>query len=127
MTVPRRLRTLVIVGVYALFIFIPGFGLVAEPTDVLVVLPIGCGSLLLVHAVTTNQLDELVYAIMGLYAALLLTSVSLSLMSVIAPNVVPSDLVGTTGPVGVTTVLVGGYLLAMREHGLQTVPPRHGN
>ncbi|RZH69193.1 hypothetical protein [Natrinema altunense] len=116
MTVPDRLRPLATVSVYAVFIFLAGFVFVAEPTDVLIAIPIGCGSLLLAHAVPTDQLDELGSAIMGLYGALLLASVSLGLgqVFVIGHGDVPIDLVGTNGTIGMTTVLIGGYLLATR-------------
>ncbi|ELY82414.1 hypothetical protein [Natrinema pallidum] len=116
MTVPYRLRTLGTVSVYAICLLLAGFVFVAEPTDALIAIPIGSGSLLLVHAVTTNQLDELGSAIMGLYGVLLLTSVSLGLgqVFVIGRGDAPIDPVGTTGTVAMTTVLVGGYLLATR-------------
>ncbi|WP_049971348.1 hypothetical protein [Haladaptatus cibarius] len=95
--------------VYAVFIYVGGTLFVPTPTHALLAIPLVCGSFLILHAVQTAQLDELGYAIMGLYATLLVVSVSLGIVETVMGSDVSSHLGGAVGTLSLSAVFVGWY------------------
>jgi hypothetical protein len=79
MTALQNIRRVVSVLVYFIAISLGAGVFVANPPRVLLMVPILTSCLLLGHAVKTNHLEELGYATMWLWAALLFLQVSLQL------------------------------------------------
>jgi hypothetical protein len=110
-------RSLLVAALYGSVLFLGTSLFVPNHTDPLVGIPMLCGSGLVVHAWKTNRLDELGYAVIGLWAMILVVSVSLGLARAFLDTggeipVATGRLVGT---IGLTGVLVGGYALAIRR------------
>ena len=115
MNVRAAIRTLLTVLVYGFCISLGSTLLLPNPTDPLLAVPLGSGTLLLGHALHTGRLDELGTAIVGLWASLLLATVALGVASeFMFPVGGQVELAGPATALGVTLVLVGGYALSVR-------------
>jgi hypothetical protein len=114
----RRLLTLL---VYAVAIVLGGGVLVPDPTHPLLAVPLLSGAGVLAHAVTTDHLDQAGYAIAGMWAAVLATSVVTGVVGLFADaDLAPLTglpIASLAGTVGVTAVLVAGYLFTLRRRG----------
>ena len=115
------LRRLLTLAVYAVAILLGGSLLVPDPTHPLLVVPLLAGAAVLAHASRTDHLDQVGYAIGGMWAAVLLLSVVTGVVET-AGGVDLLPLTGVpaasvAGTVGVTAVLVAGYLFTLRHRG----------
>lgn len=124
MKLRTTIRTVLTVLVYG-FALVAGTSLLApDPTDPLLAVPAMSGAVSLGHALYADTLDELGYAIVGLWATLLLVSVCLGLVS----TFVLSDgrevaLAGPVWVVGATVVLVGGYVCRLDDARIRPTTP----
>lgn len=110
----RQTRDALTVLVYSVTVFLGSVLFVPDPTSLLVFLPVIVGSALLVHALRTANLDELGYAIIGLWLAILLLSGGTGVVDtfVVGGQLAPLTAIPATrvlGTVGLLTVLVGTY------------------
>jgi hypothetical protein len=105
--------------------------LVIDPLRVLLIVPLLTCAVLLGHAVKTGHLDELGYATMGLWAAVLVLIVGgLTIEAVIfhrdMPPVVEIQVARVLGTVGLITILgsiyIRGVQRARRDEGRGTLP-----
>lgn len=107
-----RIRTLFAMTVYSVAIGLGGAAFVSDPRSELIAVPIGSGFLLAFHALRARTLDELGYAVTGMWAAILAVSAATGIRN---EFLLPGAIDPTTpaGVVGITVVLVGGYLAAV--------------
>ncbi|MFD1567334.1 hypothetical protein [Halolamina litorea] len=112
------LRRFLATVVYGLAVLLGGSLLVPSPTHPLIAVPVLAGGASLVHAVETHHLDELGYAIAGMWAAVLALSVSAGVVGTVGGGLDPLvsvPLASVLGTVAVAAVLVAGYLVAVRR------------
>lgn len=116
MLAKETLAQLLTVLIYGMAILIGAIALAPSSTGLLIVLPLAVAVVIIAHAIATKHLNELGYAIVGLYGALLLLSVTLGILQELVPprGVRPFDPVGLPGVVGVAIFVTGAYLLAIR-------------
>ncbi|WP_323677243.1 hypothetical protein [Halorubellus sp. PRR65] len=115
MAIRQQLRRLLTGIIYSAAIVLGAGILVADPTSPLLGIPVLVGGGLIIHALNTAHLDELGYAIMGLWATLLVLSVSTGIAKTFlfsrthAPiaEIPAAQVIGT---LGLTIVLVGSYV-----------------
>lgn len=97
--------------------------LVVHPVRALLAVPILTGIVVLGHAVKTNQLDELGYATMWLWAAVLVLSAGWMVIEggVLAhrnsPPVVEIPVARVLGTLGLLAVLVAAYVRGVQQAG----------
>lgn len=117
MTARHWIRVLLAVLVYGTAISIGGALFVSDPTDPILVVPVGGGLAVIAHAVRTAQLDEVGYAVGGMWATILVVSVGVGVVEMVALSgrSLASDSVDVLGAVVVTTVLIVGYVVALKR------------
>lgn len=110
------LRVALTVFVYVVAVVLGGSLFVPDPTSPWIVLPPLAAGILVVHAVKTAHLDELGYAIAGMWATLLAISIGAVVVGALVsggrgfPALVEVPFASAVGTVGVTIVLVATYL-----------------
>ena len=115
MAIRQHLRRLLTGSMYSAAIVLGAGILVVDPPSPLLGIPVLVGGSLIIHASNTAHLDELGYAIMGLWATLLALSVGTGIAETVlfsrtrAP-IAESPAAEGIGTLGLTIVLVGGYV-----------------
>ena len=127
MALQQSIRIAVTILVYAFAVVLGGSVLVPDPTDPLLVVPVLGGGVLIVHALWTTHLDELGYAILWLWAAVLAMSVGAVVVetAVVTGELPPIASVPTArvvGTLGLTAVLTAVYLLLVGNDDSDTGP-----
>ncbi|WP_089667490.1 hypothetical protein [Halobacterium jilantaiense] len=116
----RSLRLVVTASVYFTAVSLGAGIFVVDPVRPLLFVPVCTGAVLLGHAVTTANLDELGYAIMGLWTGVL----SLSVLGAVTdaflsqravPPVVTLPAARVLGTVGLVAILVAAYVHRVRR------------
>lgn len=104
------------VGVYTVLIAVGSTVLLADPTAEFGIVPIGVGIILLVHAVYRKQLERIEYAIIGLYATVVVGAIATA--TVMASDVQAPDIVTADGTVAL--VLAGALVVTYFISGWQS-------
>ena len=121
MTVPRWLRTVVVVLVYWTAIALGGSVLLTDPTSPLAAVPALGGGLVVAHAARTGRLVALGYAVGTMWLAVLAVSVGTGVVDLVAgPDGDIAPLAGhpaaaALGTVGLFGVLVVAYAAFARR------------
>ncbi|WP_254762332.1 hypothetical protein [Natrinema marinum] len=108
------IRVIVTSVVYSIAIGLGGYVFVPNTAPVLLAVPFVSGCLLLLHAIQTTNLDELGFAIVGMWTAILALSVAIGVLDELFRSQAV-DLTTALGTVGITIVLVAGYLVAVNR------------
>lgn len=128
MAICQHLRLLLTGILYSAAIVLGAGILVVDPPRPLLGIPVLVGGGLIIHASKTAQLDELGYAIMGLWATLLALSVSTGIAETVlfsrtrAP-VAEIPVAQVIGTFGLSIVLVSGYVYLIDRERLEVHDP----